>query len=99
MGTKANTPSELVFTIADAEAGVEGDTLPALGTGIEASLVAFAFGCSLMSCGGSPRPSDLAGIEAVAPPSLCSEDRGSSDLWGEGGLRLLCASFLSRSLT
>ena len=67
------TPSELAFTVGGAEAGVEDDTPSALETAI-------AFGCSLQSLGGFPRKSDLARTEAAAPPSLCSEDRGGSDL-------------------
>ena len=72
----------------DAEAGVESDTPPALGTaddaeaGVEGNtppaLVVLAFG-PLQSLGGSFETSGEAGAETYAPPSLDSEDRGRSD--------------------
>ena len=71
-----------------AEAGVESDTPPALGTadgaeaGVEGNtpptLAVLAFG-SLQSLCGSLGISDEAGAETDAPPSLDSDDRGRSD--------------------
>ncbi len=81
-------PSGMDTKTEGAEAGVESDTPPALGTADDAeasvegntspALVELAFG-SLQSLGGSFGTSDEAGAETDAPPSLDSDDRGRSD--------------------
>ena len=75
----------MVTITGDAEAGVESDTPPALGTaddaeaGVEGNtppgLVVLAFG-SLESLGESLEVSDEAGVETDALPRLDSDDRG-----------------------